>query len=551
MSYLLPLKRAVKESTFLGFLTVLFLAGCGSPSTVFNKEIPKKKYEQSEHADSVVANVQEDSSSALQMPEEPADRPFPEREFRAAWIASVANINWPSRRGLSTAEQQKEAIQLLDFLKQHHFNAVILQVRPQADALYASEIEPWSYYLTGEQGKAPEPYYDPLQFWIEAAHDRGLELHAWLNPFRAHHTTGGEPGPKSVVHTHPELVKKLKNRMYWMDPGMQETQDISLSVVKDLIDRYELDGIHFDDYFYPYDSYNGGNDFPDEESWTLYKDSGGQLSRGDWRRENVNHFIQSVYTTIKRDKPNVKLGISPFGIWRPGYPQSIAGSDPYEELYADSRLWLEQGWVDYMAPQLYWKVNQYAQSFPVLMGWWGRQNPKNRHLWPGMSVDLGGGDTNIDEVINQIMITRGMQPDGPGAIHWSIAPLLKYPELADGLLDGPYQKGALVPDSPWLKPEVPETPEVTVEKAGEKLKIAWKAGDEKEVFRWVVYVKTDKGWKYMILDRNVDFLELGDLDKTMAASKIAAVAVTAVSYTENESFFKVIKVKNAQIERKI
>src|SRR5699024_9080325 len=142
-----------------------------------------------------------------------------------------------------------------------------------------------------------------------------------------------------------------------------------------------------------------------------YKNSGGKLSRGDWRRENVNIFIQSVYETIKHDKPNVKLGISPFGIWRPGYPQSIAGSDPYEELYADSRLWLEKGWVDYMAPQLYWKVNQYAQSFPVLLGWWGRQNLKGRHLWPGMSVDRGGGETNIDEVINQIMITRGMQSE--------------------------------------------------------------------------------------------------------------------------------------------
>ncbi len=549
----------MKQSRFYSLFTLLIfflLVACGAPTGVVQHKIPKEEYRQKSPPDSVVADIQEESYKAVKDREEKEqlvqkDRPFTAREFRAAWVASVANINWPSRRDLSTQEQQQEAIELLDFLEEHHFNAVILQVRPQADALYDSDIEPWSYYLTGEQGKAPNPYYDPLEFWIEAAHDRGLELHAWLNPFRAHHTTGGEPGPKSIVNTHPELVKKLKNGMYWMDPGMKETRELSRAVVKDLIDRYDLDGIHFDDYFYPYDSYNGGADFPDDKSWAAYKNSGGKLSRGDWRRENVNIFIQSVYKTIKHDKPNVKLGISPFGIWRPGYPQSIAGSDPYEELYADSRLWLEKGWVDYMAPQLYWKVNQYAQSFPVLLGWWGRQNLKGRHLWPGMSVDRGGGETNIDEVINQIMITRGMQSESPGAIHWSIAPLLKYPELAEALLDGPYQKRALVPETPWLQPEIPEAPIVNVEKEGEQLKISWKPGDDKEVFRWVVYLKTDTGWNYMILDRHVDFLELGGLDNSQMVSRIMEIAVTAVSYTENESAFKSVKVGATGIQSKI
>ena len=191
----------------------------------------------------------------------------PEREFRAAWIATVANINWPSERGLSTDEQKREAIDLLDLLAQANFNAAVFQVRPQCDALYASELEPWSYYLTGVQGQAPDPYYDPLEFWIEEAHLRGIELHVWLNPYRAHHVSGGEVSEHSIVVKHPELVVKLETGYYWMDPAMQGTQDHSLAVVMDLVRRYDIDGVHFDDYFYPYPSYNNHKDFPDDESW--------------------------------------------------------------------------------------------------------------------------------------------------------------------------------------------------------------------------------------------------------------------------------------------
>src|SRR4051812_36194956 len=172
--------------------------------------------------------------------------PKAEREFRAAWVATVANINWPSKPGLSTEAQQKEAIDLLEYLKDHHFNAVILQVRPQADALYDSKIEPWSYYLTGQQGKAPEPFYDPLRFWIEAAHDRGLELHVWLNPYRAHHPEGKEISDLSVVKKHPNLVVYLKEGYWWLDPSLKETQDLTSEVIKDIVRRYDIDGVHFD-----------------------------------------------------------------------------------------------------------------------------------------------------------------------------------------------------------------------------------------------------------------------------------------------------------------
>jgi len=276
--------------------------------------------------------------------------PSAEREFRAAWVATVANINWPSRPGLSPDQQKKEALALLDVLHDHHFNAVILQVRPQCDALYQSSLEPWSYFLTGVQGEAPEPMYDPLLFWIEEAHKRGIELHAWLNPYRAHHTTGGEVTGYSIVKTKPELVVQLENGLWWLDPGLKGTQDHSFNVVMDIVKRYDVDGIHFDDYFYPYPSYNNNKDFPDNKSWNQYKINGGKLSRGDWRRENVNTFIKRLYGAIKDEKPHVKFGLSPFGIWRPNNPLAIEGFDQYNQLYADAKLWLNEGWIDYMTP---------------------------------------------------------------------------------------------------------------------------------------------------------------------------------------------------------
>src|SRR5690606_18115398 len=214
------------------------------------------------------------------------------REFRAAWIATVANINWPSKNNLSTDQQKAEAIRLLDMLKDNNFNAVIFQVRPSADALYNSPYEPWSYFLTGQIGKAPSPYYDPLEFWVEEAHKRGLELHVWLNPYRTHHSNGGAVTSQSMVHRASDHVVRLKNGMYWFDPADQRTQDHAAAVVNDIVKRYDIDGVHFDDYFYPYASYNGGADFPDNKTWNAYRNAGGTLSRADWRRHNVNKFIE-------------------------------------------------------------------------------------------------------------------------------------------------------------------------------------------------------------------------------------------------------------------
>ena len=469
------------------------------------------------------------------------------REFRAGWIATVANINWPSKPGLSTAEQQQEALVLLDLLKKLNFNAAILQIRPQADALYKSDLEPWSFFLTGTQGQAPEPYYDPLQFWVEAAHDRGLELHVWLNPYRAHHLSGGEPSATSIVKARPDLVVKLKDGQYWMDPSKKDVQEHSLAVVKDIVKRYDIDGVHFDDYFYPYDSYNGGADFPDDQSWAAYQQSGGKLSRGDWRRESVNSFVEKVYKEIKAEKKYVKFGISPFGIWRPGYPESIEGMDQYDKLYADAKLWLNKGWVDYFSPQLYWTVNAQKLSFPVLLGWWQSENTKGRHLWPGMNISLGGDDKNVDEIVNQIMITRGIVPNSKGALHWSMAGLVKHEKLRQGLIDGPYQKQALVPASEWLDKKAPEKPIVAITPKDSLWQIKWNHPDKSDVFRWVVYFKYGEKWNYRIFDRKTEFLDiLVAIKSAKGQVPLSAYAVTAVDRTGNESEFEERQILTSQ-----
>lgn len=449
------------------------------------------------------------------------------REFRAAWIATVANINWPSKPGLSTAEQKREAIALLDFLKENHFNAAIFQVRPQADALYKSDLEPWSYFLTGEQGKAPNPSYDPLEFWVEEAHKRGLELHVWLNPYRVHHTTGGEVSRHSIARTMPESVVYLEEGYWWFDPALQSTQDHSADVVMDLVKRYDIDGVHFDDYFYPYESYNNGKDFPDDKSWEVYLKGGGKLSRADWRRASVNTFIERVYREIKAEKNHVKFGLSPFGIWRPGYPESIQGMDQYNSLYADAKLWLNQGWIDYFTPQLYWPIAQIPQSFPVLLGWWQEENTHNRHLWPGMNVGRGGDDANLAEVVNQIMITRGMVPQSKGAVHWSISSLTRHTKLTEGIKKGPYQKEALIPASPWLSDLKPTSPEVRENRSRNQVELSWRHPRAAEMAYWVVYTKYGEQWQYQILPKNqvntVLPLEHSDTKATLNGVYVAAV----------------------------
>jgi len=345
-------------------------------------------------------------------------------EFRAAWVATVWNIDWPSKPGLSTYRQQAELKKIFDQSKSIGLNTIILQVRPAGDTFYKSPFEPWSAFLTGKMGLAPDPYYDPLEFAIKEAHKRGLKLHAWINPFRMK-SGNYKIASNHMRRTHPKWIKK-SGKDIWLDPGIPEARAHVLKIVKDMVKRYDLDGIHIDDYFYPYPPANvkpKRQTFNDWGSYSAYKKSGGKMARNDWRRDNINQFVENLYKTIKATDPTVMFGISPFGIWRPGYPKSIeAQLDAYEHLCADSRYWLQQGWCDYFSPQLYWRINQKEQSFPVLLKWWKEQNIKGVHLWPGIASDRIGKERNASEIARQIAITRNIL-DTPGHIHWSFSAL--------------------------------------------------------------------------------------------------------------------------------
>jgi len=465
------------------------------------------------------------------------------REFRAAWVATVANIDWPSKPGLSTAEQQAEALSLLDSAVILNLNAIIFQVRPQCDALYESELEPWSYFLTGEQGKAPDPYYDPLAFWVEEAHNRGLELHTWFNPYRAHHPVG-EINESSVIKTNPDIVREIDRGYYWLDPAMQETQDYSYDVVIDVVDRYDIDGVHFDDYFYPYSDI----EFPDDDTWQAYLNGGGTMGRHDWRRHAVNVFIQRVYEGIKAEKPWVKFGLSPFGIWRPGTPPSIRGYDQYDRLYADAKLWLNQGWVDYWTPQLYWPTRQIPQSYPVLLGWWVRENTHKRNIWPGLFTSRIEDEAGAQENFSQIMITRGFVPDGPGNVHFSMKALQRnYGGISDILMKGPYAHAALIPPSPWLDNKAPAAPLVQIEPKEGNIHIHWLHEDIDDVNLWVVYQQREKRWTYTILTADNESLVLPLVirsDDAMAPPEfLDTIAVTAIDRLGNESQKTLIPVR--------
>ena len=470
----------------------------------------------------------------------------PEREFRAVWVATVGNIDWPSKPGLSTEDQQREALAILDSVVALNMNAVILQVRPHCDALYASTLEPWSYYLTGVQGKAPDPLYDPLEFWIEESHKRGLELHAWFNPYRAHLTRGNEITDSSVVRKRPDLAKKINDGMYWLDPSKNETQDLSYNVVMDVVKRYDVDGIHFDDYFYPY---NDGQ-FPDDDNWEAYTNEGGTLSREDWRRSHVNTFVERVYKGIKNEKKYVKFGLSPFGIWRPKNPPSIAGYDQYNMLYADARLWLNNGWIDYFTPQLYWPINQIPQSFPVLLGWWAKENTKKRNLWPGMIISRARDEKSADEIFNQIMITRGIIPDAPGHVHFSMKSFLRDSSaLNSALKNGPYQKQSLVPTSTWLDDKAPTAPVVNLNSTNDTMTISWSHQNKSDVFRTIVYFQYENSWDNVIRNRDDSLFVLpltrilrkesrsrsGEVKLTESIEKLNGVAVSSVDRMGNES----------------
>jgi uncharacterized lipoprotein YddW (UPF0748 family) len=380
------------------------------------------------------------------------------REFRAAWITAVWNKDFPSRSGLPSAQQKAELIQILDQLQATQFNAVIFQVRPEGDALYRSSLEPWSHWLSGTQGQPPAPFYDPLEFAIAQCHQRGMELHAWFNPYRARTARSTVNVPPHLAATNPELVYTWGNQL-WMDPGAKRVQDRTYAVIMDVVNRYDLDGVHLDDYFYPYPI--AGQTFPDGATYTAYRNQGGQLSLADWRRDNVNQMVQRLRAGIRATKPHVKFGISPFGIYRPGQPPSVRGLDAYDQLYADALKWLQLGWVDYLSPQLYWRIDAPAQSYPALLDWWASNNPQQRHLYIGNNLaQLDGKAWELEEIERQIEITRQHPSQWVlGNIFFSMNSLAANREgVGDRFRNATYQIPALAPQVSWLSAPAAKLP---------------------------------------------------------------------------------------------
>ena len=477
----------------------------------------------------------------------------PPRELRAAWVATVANIDWPSRPGLPVARQIDEMHAILDEAVELNLNAIILQVRPAADALYASELEPWSEYLTGEQGLPPADYYDPLATWVTEAHRRGIELHAWFNPYRARHSGAKSPNaPNHVSQTMPEAVRRFNN-WEWLDPAEPRASEHTLNVILDVVRRYDIDGVHLDDYFYPYAAYLKGEgaqakDFPDEAAWNRYQQSGGQLSRGDWRRDNVNRMIHDLYLGIKATKPHVKFGISPFGIARPGLPPEVeTGFNQYEELYADAQLWLNNGWLDYWTPQLYWKIDS-KQPYKALLNWWVSQNAFNRHVWPGLftsrvSPDATGDDPQkwpAEEIVNQIQVTRDA-PGASGHVHFSMVALLKNRAgISETLKSGPYANQVLIPATPWLaNPGHPAVPDVQAYvRPNGSVSVTWFSQDMTPPTWWGVWAQQAGQWHFRVFPSQVRSLLIDS-----PVQGISVIAVDRLGRTSPSKPALVIKSK--------
>lgn len=316
----------------------------------------------------------------------------PVKEFRGVWIATVDNIDWPSRGNFDSDSQKVEFIKLLDMHRQNGMNAMIVQIRPCTDAFYPSPYEPWSTWLTGTQGQPPTPYYDPLQFMIEETHKRNMVFHAWINPYRAEFTTKDDlTSATHITRLHPEWFVSYGDKRYF-DPGNPAARAYVVDVVTDVVKRYAIDAIHFDDYFYPYPL--EGKKFPDEASYQLY---GKGMKKEDWRRSNTDSIIRQLWLAIKKENSQCAFGISPFGVWRNIDKDPVNGSKTngslsnYDDLYADIILWLKNGWIDYVAPQLYWEFSHRQAPFGTLLDWWSK-NTYGKQCYIGLGVYKAGSN---------------------------------------------------------------------------------------------------------------------------------------------------------------
>ncbi len=434
----------------------------------------------------------------------------PKYEYRGVWVATVSNLDWPSSGRSSVSFQKQDLINQLDELKAAGLNVVFFQIRTEGDALYDSPTEPWSRYLTGTEGKAPDPYWDPLEFAIEEAHKRGMELHAWLNPYRAMRSVPSDfsqkratssgyeiadhlesflakeknlelehskrkgtqhRDEKHVSNTHPEWLL-IVNDFAIFDPGLPEVMDYTVDIVMDVVNRYDIDGIHFDDYFYPYapnemTSRNPSLNALDDETFQSYPR--GFTNKGDWRRNNVNMLVSMINDSINVVKPWVEFGISPFGIWKSGVPSGISGTSGYSSIYADGVAWLEDKSIDYITPQLYWTFNRFGakQDYAKLSNWWADRAAENdRHIYPGHGLYKSDRSTfanalfDADEIPRQVQHNRDNEDIG-GSVFFRSKNITRYSSkgFADSLKNNYYKYPALQPIMAWKDTSQPNTPQ--------------------------------------------------------------------------------------------
>ena len=379
---------------------------------------------------------------------------YPKREFRAAWIQSVNG----QFRGMPTEKLKQNLIGQLNSLQKAGINAIIFQVRPEADALYASRLEPWSRFLTGVQGKAPEPYWDPMQFMIDECHKRGMEFHAWINPYRTKTTLKSELAPNHVYNIHPEWFVTYGDQLYF-DPALPESRRHICMVVSDIVSRYDVDAIHMDDYFYPYPI--KGKDFPDDASFARF--GGGFSNKGDWRRSNVNVLIKKLHETIREIKPWVKFRVSPFGIYRNESSDPLGsktkGLQNYDDLYADVLLWAREGWIDYNIPQIYWHIGHPVADYETLVKWWAR-NTENRPLFIGQSVmntvqNADPKNPSINQLPRKMALQRAYQTIG-GSCQWPASAVVENAgKYRDALIAEYHKYPALPPVFDFMDNEAP------------------------------------------------------------------------------------------------
>jgi len=374
----------------------------------------------------------------------------PKREFRGVWVATVVNIDFPSSKKLDSDSQKREWIEMLEGFKKMGLNAVVVQIRPAGDAFYPTDLAPWSEYLTGKQGAEPVPFYDPLAFMIEETHKRGMEFHAWLNPYRA--TMGLDLNKISDQHQlkkNPDWFVKYGKR-YYFNPGLPDVREHINQVVEEIVKKYEVDAIHFDDYFYPYKVKN--EEFPDSAA---FAEHGKEFSDiGDWRRHSVDVLIENLSKIIKKNKPHVKFGISPFGVWRNNDVDPVNGSDSYasitsyDDLNADILKWMEKDWIDYVVPQLYWYIGFAPADHLTLIKWWNERT-YGKDLYIGHAAYKVGDGKKIEwqdpkEIGRQIELNRKTE-NALGSVYFSARSLKANNLNVADSISSYYQKPALMP----------------------------------------------------------------------------------------------------------